>query len=199
MNVEQAKNPGRNRRHRGIVTLPSESGAEDDSLMKLWSWEKENLPSIAHAIRTAVAATLSVLIARVVQLPEAYWAAIATLVIMQSTLGATLTLSIERIVATAVGASVAAIEAKFFEANLIAFALAVFLLGMLSKVFRLEKTAYRYASITLAIIILIPRSDPPWLTALHRFVEVSVGIIVALGVVAIWPEHQRPVAQKSAE
>jgi hypothetical protein len=29
-----------------------------------------------------------------VQMPEAYWAAIATLVVMQSTLGATLTLSI---------------------------------------------------------------------------------------------------------
>src|SRR5438309_3646971 len=69
--------------------------------MKLWAWDKKNLPSIGHAIRTAVAATASVLIARLVQMPEAYWAAIATLMIMQSTLGATLTLSIERIVATA--------------------------------------------------------------------------------------------------
>jgi len=38
-------------------------------------------------------------------MPEAYWAVIATLVVMQSTLGATLTLSLERIVATAVGVS----------------------------------------------------------------------------------------------
>jgi uncharacterized membrane protein YccC len=79
--------------------------------MKFWSWEKENRPSIAHSIRTAVAATVSVIIARLVHTPEAYWAAIATLVVMQSTLGATLTLSIERIVATAVGASAAALEA----------------------------------------------------------------------------------------
>src|SRR5438874_13085349 len=72
-------------------------------LMKLWSWQKENLPSIGHSIRTALAATLSVVVARLVQMPEAYWAAIATLLVMQSTLGATLTLSVERIVATAVG------------------------------------------------------------------------------------------------
>ena len=65
--------------------------------MKLWAWDEKYLPSIAHAIRTAVAATASVIIARLVQMPEAYWAAIATLVVMQSTLGATLTLSIERI------------------------------------------------------------------------------------------------------
>jgi hypothetical protein len=72
------------------------------SFMKLWAWDEKNLPSMTHAIRTAVAATASVVIARLVKMPEAYWAAIATLVVMQSTLGATLTLSIERIVATGV-------------------------------------------------------------------------------------------------
>jgi len=136
--------------------------------MKLWAWDEKNLPSITHAIRTAVAASASVLIARLVQMPEAYWAAIATLVVMQCTLGATLTLSIERVVATAVGASARALEASFFGANLVAFAVAIVLIGLLSIAFRLEKTAYRYASITLAIIVLIPRSAPAWIIALHR-------------------------------
>ena len=167
--------------------------------MKLWTWDKKNLPSIGHALRTAVAATLSVIIARLVQMPEAYWAAIATLVVMQSTLGATLTLSIERIVATAVGASVGAIEAQFFGTNLVPFPFAILLLGLLSFAFRLEKTAYRYASVTLAIIVLIPRAVPAWNTALHRFLEVSVGIIVALGVVALWPENQPVSADSTAQ
>jgi len=167
--------------------------------MKLWSWKKENLPSIEHAIRTAIGATISVLIARLVGLPEAYWAAIATLVVMQSSLGATVTLSIERIVATALGASVGAIEANYFGANLIAFAMAVFLLGLVAHAFRLEKTAYRYASITLAIIVLIPRTSPAWATALHRFTEVSVGILVALAMVAVWREERRPVTNTSVE
>jgi uncharacterized membrane protein YgaE (UPF0421/DUF939 family) len=166
--------------------------------MKVWAWDEKNLPSITHAIRTAAAATLSVIIARFVRMPEAYWAAIATLVVMQSTLGATLMLSLERIVATAVGASVGALEANLFGANLIAFAVAIVLLGLLSFAFRLEKTAYRYASITLAIIVLIPRSSPAWIIALHRFLEVSVGIMVALAVVALWPEHQ-PSAAKNAD
>ena len=55
--------------------------------MKLWAWDEKNLSSITHAIRTAIAATASVIIARLVQMPEVYWAAIATLVVMQSTLG----------------------------------------------------------------------------------------------------------------
>src|SRR5436305_9768289 len=134
--------------------------------MKFWVWNEKNLPSITHAIRTAVAATVAVIVARLVQMPEAYWAAIATLVVMQSSLGATLTLSIQRIVATALGASVGAVEANYFGPNLAAFILAIFFVGLVSFGFRLEKTAYRYASVTLTIIVLIPRTNPAWIVAL---------------------------------
>ena len=54
--------------------------------MRFWTSKRDDLPSIWHAIRTAIAAVLSVSIARFVGMPEAYWAAIATLVVMQSTL-----------------------------------------------------------------------------------------------------------------
>jgi uncharacterized membrane protein YccC len=176
-----------------------QTASEDNSFMNLWAGEKENLPSIKHAIRTAAAATASIIIARLVQMPEAYWAAIATLFVMQSTVGATLTLSIARIVATAVGASLGALEAKFFGANLIAFAVAIVVLGLLSYAFRLEKTAYRYAGVTLTIVVLIPRVGPPWVSALHRFIEVSVGILVALAVAALWPEEKSRAATSTAK
>jgi uncharacterized membrane protein YgaE (UPF0421/DUF939 family) len=115
---------------------------------------------------------------------------------MQSTLGATLPLSIGRIIATAVGVSVGALEANYFRANLVAFAVAIFLVGLLSIASRLEKTAYYYVSITLTIIVLIPRSAAPWIIALNRFLKVSVGIIVALAVVALWPER-KPLSPNS--
>ena len=111
-----------------------------------------------HSIRTGIAATLSLAVARLFGLPEAYWAAIATLVVMQSTLGATLLLSVERIAATALGAVIGALLASCFNANILLFAVTVFVLGLLCAAFRMEKTAYRYASVTLAIIVLIPRS-----------------------------------------
>ena len=167
--------------------------------MKLWKWEHENLPSIVHSIRTAVAATASLAVARLFGLPEAYWAAIATLVVMQSTLAATLLLSIERIAATAVGAVTGALLASYLGGNLLVFAAAVFVLGLLCAAFHMEKSAYRYASVTLAIIVLIPRSNPPWIVAVHRFVEVSVGILIALGVTALWPEHQLKSAKHDGE
>jgi uncharacterized membrane protein YccC len=92
-----------------------------------------------------------------------------------------------------------ALVATYFLEILFVFAGAVFVLGLLSAVFRMEKTAYRYASITLAIIVLIPRSSPAWTIAFHRFLEVSVGIVVALALVALWPEHQAESAKRSVE
>ena len=167
--------------------------------MKLWKWEPENLPSVTHSIRTAVAATISLAVARLFGLPETYWAAIATLVVMQSTLGATLLISVERVVATALGALTGALLATWFTQNPFVFAGAVFVLGLLCATLRIEKSAYRYASVTLAIILLIPRSNAAWIIALRRFFEVSVGIVVALAFAALWPERQRESAKQSAE
>jgi uncharacterized membrane protein YccC len=168
-------------------------------LVKLWKWEPENLPSVKHSARTAIAVTASFMVARLFRLPEAYWAVIATLVVMQSTLGATLIISVERIAATALGALVGALLATYFAGNVFAFATAVFAIGIVCIALRMEKTAYRYAGITLAIIVLIPRSNPAWIVALHRFFEVSVGIVVALALAALWPEHQPEAAKQSGE
>jgi uncharacterized membrane protein YccC len=52
-----------------------------------------NRASIIHAVRTAVAAVVSLLVARLLRLPESYWAAVTALIVMQSTLGAALTAS----------------------------------------------------------------------------------------------------------
>jgi len=54
-----------------------------------------------------------------------------------------------------------------------------------------ERSAYRYASVAVAIITLVPRANKAWVVALHRFVEVSIGIAVGLAVTAIWPERRR--------
>ena len=181
------------------LKLRSLNACEESVVMKLWKWERENLPSVIHSIRTAIAATVSLAVACLFGLPEAYWAAIATLVVMQSTLSATLLISIERIAATALGALAGALVASYFTGNLLAFAAAVFVLGLLCARFRMERTAYRYAGVTLAIIVLIPRPHAAWIIALHRFFEVSVGILVALALVAVWPEHQPESAKQNAE
>jgi uncharacterized membrane protein YccC len=53
----------------------------------------ENPTSITHAARTAAGAVASLLIARLFRLPEPYWAPITSIVVMQSTLVAAISIS----------------------------------------------------------------------------------------------------------
>jgi uncharacterized membrane protein YgaE (UPF0421/DUF939 family) len=155
-----------------------------------WIVAKDHPSSITESVRTAVAAVASLLVARLFRLPEAYWAAIVTLVVMQSTLGESLPISAQRFVGTAVGAAAGALVGTYFPGNVLAFGIAVLAIGIFCAVFRVERSAYRYAAITLAIVMLIPRSNGEWEIAIHRFCEVSIGIAVGLAMSAIWPESK---------
>jgi uncharacterized membrane protein YccC len=151
---------------------------------------RENPVSPVHAARTAVAAIVSYLIARLFRLPEAYWAPISTMIVMQSTLGAALPISVQRFVGTGIGAAAGAMTATYFRGSAWAFGAGVLLIGMLCAGLRVERSAYRYAGVTLAIVMLVPRSAGVWRIAIHRFFEVSLGISVGLALSALWPERQ---------
>jgi uncharacterized membrane protein YccC len=143
---------------------------------------------LEHSARTAVTAVVSLLVARLFRLPETYWAPITTLLITQSSLGAALTISWQRFVGTVLGAVVGAIVASQFGPHALVFGGCVFILGLLSAVVHSDRSAYRLAGVTLAIVLLVPRTDPGWQVAFHRFAEVTIGLGVALLMTVIWPE-----------
>jgi uncharacterized membrane protein YccC len=145
-----------------------------------------------HSLRTAAAGIASLLAARAFGLPETYWAAITTIVIMQSTLAATLTTSGERLAGSALGAAVGAVLATRFDSNVYVFGAGLFVTGIVCAIARIDRPACRFAGITLAIVLLIPRSRNPWVVAGHRFVEVAIGIAVGLVLTVLWPENAPP-------
>lgn len=144
--------------------------------------------ALVHAARTTVAATVSLAIARAFRLPEPQWAAISTLVVTQSTLGAAWAISVQRFVGTALGAASAILLATCLGSSILVFAGGVFGLGVICALFRLDNAAYRFAGITLTIVLLVAREKPVWLIGAHRFGEVSLGIAVGLIMTASWPE-----------
>lgn len=154
----------------------------------LWRIMDQGLENPA---RTSVAAMVSLLVASAFKLPEAYWAAVTTIVIMQSTLGAALKVSGQRFAGTALGAAAGALVATYFPANAIVFGAGVFVLGLVCAVLNLDRPAYRFAGITLAIVLLVARDTSAWVVATHRFIEVSIGIAVGLVITALWPERQQ--------
>lgn len=158
-----------------------------------------NRQSLEHAARTAIASLLAILASRVLHLPESYWAAIATMVIMQSTLGASLSVSVLRLIGDALGALAGAVLALNFGQNVYIYAAGVFLLGLVTAAAHLDRSAFRFAGVALTVVMLIPRDESPRLVAWHRFSEIAVGIVIGLLTVLVWPERiaVRPTPQKA--
>jgi len=147
-------------------------------------------PLLLHSLRAAVAAVVSLLVAQLFRLPGTWWAPITTLVITQSSLGAALKVSSERFMGTALGALVGGLVASYLPPNVAVFGGCIFVLGLVCALARSSYSAYRFGGITAAIVLLVPRSDPAWLAAFHRFAEVSIGIAVALILAWMWPERE---------
>jgi uncharacterized membrane protein YgaE (UPF0421/DUF939 family) len=144
--------------------------------------------SILDAVRTTLAAVIAMLLAHLLRMPEYYWAPISTIVIVQSTIPP-LTLGWQRFLGTAVGAILGAILATCFHPTALVYGLGILLCGVVAWLLRVGG-AYKFAAITLSIVLLIPQSRAPWISAWHRFLEVSLGIAVALVVMTVWPQRK---------
>ncbi len=91
---------------------------------------------VEDAARTALAAVASFSVARLLRMPEAYWATISTIIVMQSTLGAALTVSWQRLAGTVLGAASGALLGTYFSSNLVVFGAGVFALGLIAAILR---------------------------------------------------------------
>jgi uncharacterized membrane protein YccC len=145
---------------------------------------------LLHSLRTAAVAMVSLLMARLCRLPESYWAPITSVVITQSSLGAALAVSSQRFVGTILGALIGGVVASRFGPHLLVYAGCVFLLGIVCALTHSAYSAYRFGAVALSIVVLIPRTAPPWTIAFHRCAEVSIGIGVALFFTYVWPERE---------
>jgi uncharacterized membrane protein YccC len=136
-------------------------------------------PNFRLALKTALAGCLAVYFASLLRMPQAYWAAISAMIVMQTNLGAAVKQSWIRFAATAVGAAVSIPFVAFFGQNLVAFGVAVFVTVVLCTILHLDE-GLRLGAVTIAIIMLVPHTGHAWAPALNRFLEVSLGILVAL-------------------
>ncbi len=138
-----------------------------------------------HGLRTALAAALAYWLTELFHLPAGYWAAISAIVVMQSEVGATLAASRDRFAGTAIGCIVGWLTALVWHNSIVVFALGVLLVIMLCTALRFQN-AGRLGGVAIAIIVLIPYTEPVWHIAIERFLEVSLGIVVSLAVALGW-------------
>lgn len=160
-----------------------------------WLFSRLDRRALEHAVRTTVAAMVSLLVAGAFKLPQAYWAPITTLVVMQSTLGAALPVSIQRLAGNALGAVLGAILALRLGSGAMVFGVGVLVAGLICPLVGITRSGYRFTGITIGIVVLVASANPPWVIALHRFIEVSIGIGVGLGITGLWPERDETKSQ----
>lgn len=146
--------------------------------------------ALINSLRTTVVTVVALLLARLLRLPESYWAAISSIVILLSTMDRR-ALAWQRFMGTALGAVLGAVTAIYVGNQWIVYGAGIFVCGLLSVGLRLAG-AYRFAAITLTIVLLANHGHPPWTVAWHRFVEVSLGIAVALIGHMVWPLEPPP-------
>jgi uncharacterized membrane protein YccC len=159
--------------------------------VKRWFLSLRDRGWLVHSARTAVAASASLVVARLFSMPEPYWAAVTTIVVMQSTLGAAWEVSQKRIIGTALGAAAGGIMASYFQPNVVLFCAAIFMLGICCAILRQDVSAYRFAGVAFTIVTLVNHEKiPAYVIAFHRFAEVCIGIMVGLALSALWPERE---------
>jgi hypothetical protein len=130
------------------------------------------------ALKMALASAISLVIAQWLQWEYPFYAVIAAIIVMSSTHGSTLTLGIQRLIGTVIGAIGGAIFSVTLGNNPWSLGISVFLTIFLASYWKFNEAA-KLAGYVSAIVILT-HNQSPWLYAWGRFLETLLGIGVAL-------------------
>ena len=139
---------------------------------------------LRHAVRVSVAVGVAFAVGSLLQLPQSYWMVFTAVIVVQTSIGGTITASLERLVGTVVGGLVGVAAAyvrtqTLLEEGLILSA-AIAILAFAAAV----RPSLRVAPITAAIVLVggsAAHADPLQ-TALWRVLEIGLGS--AIGVAA---------------
>jgi uncharacterized membrane protein YccC len=153
-------------------------------------------------VRALVATALSLLIAEALALPQSNWAVLTALIIVQGSLGGTLTAGLDRLVGTLAGAVLGAAAAQvreFWDAPQVLLLLLAVAPGATLAALR---PSFRVAPLTAAIVLLANPSDAsPIASAMDRVIEIALGTIIGIVVsILVLPSRARRICfERAAE
>lgn len=138
---------------------------------------------LIHGIKTALACVLGFLVTRSVHFPVDQWLIITILVVMcaQLNVGSMLQKSTMRFLGTLIGTIIAILTLLIFSSNPIPNAAVVTVAAFIFSYIATGKSQFSEAgplgAVTIAIILL--NQHPTILTGFERFIEISIGILIA--------------------
>jgi uncharacterized membrane protein YccC len=174
----------------GFVTSPDTKEEPMATDAAGW-WQRKNIRGRAMgAFKTGLAAVLCLWLGHLFRLSHSYWAAVSAIVVMGSDSAVTWTSCRDRLIGTAIGALMGWGTFYVWHEHYFLYGLAVMVCLLACSLLEFEK-AGRLAGVALTIVLLIRIDSGPGQAALARFLEVSLGILVALGVtVLVFPDRK---------
>lgn len=164
-----------------------------------WQFQFPKLDSdrLVHSLKTAIALLFGLLLSYLFKLPlQGRWVVITILVVMcaQSRVGAILQKSYMRFIGTVIGAGVASVMLWLIYPNVVFTILILCVATVVFSYIADSPSAWSEAgplgAVTLIIIVI--SQNPNFYTVISRFLEINLGIIIALLVSRfIWPLHSR--------
>ena len=142
-----------------------------------WLKQKNFGNQAIGAFKTGVAAVICVWMGNLLGLEHSFWAAVSAIVVMAFDTTITFATCRDRIIGTAIGAFLGWVT--FCASHYLLYGLAVALCIFVCSALAYDK-AGRLAAVTLSIIVLVRIDGGPARAALARFLEVGLGIVVAL-------------------
>jgi uncharacterized membrane protein YccC len=148
---------------------------------------------LRHAVRVSVAVGVAFAIGAVLHLPQAYWAVFTAVLVVQTSIGGTITAARERMIGTVagglVGVGAAYIRTQTVLEEGLVLSAAVALLAFGAAV----RPSLKIAPITAAIVLVGGSSHmDPLQAALWRVVEILIGSIVGLSAtLLVFPARAR--------
>src|ERR1700723_1038649 len=157
----------------------STNSAAPEGAVSRW-WQQKNIGNQAlSAFKTGVAVVLCVWLGNLFGLAHSYWAAVSAIVVMGADPAPTLASCRDRIIGTAIGAFLGWVTFYAWHGHYLLYGLSVAFCIFVCSVLAYEK-AGRLAAVALSIIVLFKIDNGPAQAAIGRFLEVGLGIVVAL-------------------
>lgn len=145
--------------------------------------ENFDIERVIHSIKTAFACLIGFILTRLIDLPMSQWLIISIVVVMcaQINVGSVINKSYMRFLGTLSGSLLAAITLGIFQNNEIANAAAVTFSALLFSYIATSETSYSDSGTlgAVTVITILLGQHPTITTAAHRFLEISIGILIA--------------------
>jgi uncharacterized membrane protein YccC len=137
---------------------------------------------LRHAVRVSVAVGACFAVTALLHMPQGYWAVFTAVIVVQTSIGATLAASSDRLIGTIVGGLVGVI-ATYLKAKTLLEEGAVLCIAIAILAFAAAiKPNLRVAPITCAIVLIgQTKSMPPLEAAAWRVGEILLGSFIGLG------------------